>query len=77
MLVVSPEFKCSNEMLTIVAMLSGEYLLRNNNSATVTNKLLSTKCIPPTQQYEATSQCREGRTDSTRGRSFDVAQRVQ
>lgn len=25
MLVVSPEFKCSNEVLSIVAMLSGEY----------------------------------------------------
>ncbi len=25
MLIVSPEFKCSNEILTIVAMLSGEY----------------------------------------------------
>jgi HrpA-like RNA helicase len=24
MLIVSPEFKCSNEMLTIVSMLSGE-----------------------------------------------------
>jgi len=24
MLIVSPEFKCSNEMLTITAMLSGE-----------------------------------------------------
>lgn len=27
MLIVSPEFKCSNEMLTITAMLSGEYSL--------------------------------------------------
>jgi hypothetical protein len=25
MLVVSPEFKCSNEVLSIAAMLSGEY----------------------------------------------------
>lgn len=29
MLIVSPEFKCSNELLTIVAMLSGTYDLDN------------------------------------------------
>ncbi|CCO30308.1 Putative pre-mRNA-splicing factor ATP-dependent RNA helicase F56D2.6 [Rhizoctonia solani AG-1 IB] len=33
MLIVSPEFRCSNEILTIVAMLSGELeLLQNRNT---------------------------------------------
>ena len=50
MLIVSPEFKCSNEILTITAMLSGIVILRLYPLSTSdASDLYSAQCMAPTK----------------------------
>lgn len=59
MLISSPEFKCSNEILTIVAMLSGESSQGGYRRSL--NHLPSTQRLATAEQPEAGSRFGEGR----------------
>jgi pre-mRNA-splicing factor ATP-dependent RNA helicase DHX15/PRP43 len=48
MLIISPEFKCSNEILTIVAMLSGRYLQAPHSHAYLTIAIVPNVWLRPT-----------------------------
>jgi HrpA-like RNA helicase len=75
MLIVSPEFKCSNEVLTITAMLSGAFQRRRHLTAYPYQ--CSTERMVETQQPTERGRCREGITGGSRWRPFNHAQCVQ
>lgn len=50
MLIISPEFKCSNEILTIVAMLSGTFARRHRL------RRFSDRILPDSAQHLDSSQ---------------------
>ena len=58
MLIVSPEFKCSNELLTIVSMLSGMPVL--TMSALVLISLCSSKYLVATPKPTERGRCCKG-----------------
>ncbi len=58
MLIVSPEFKCSNELLTIVSMLSGMPVL--TMCALVLTSLCSSKRLGATPKPTERGRCCEG-----------------
>ena len=61
MLIVSPEFNCSNEILTIVAMLSGEFSEATSLASALTTRSVPNIWIrPPNQRKEA-----DAATDAT------------
>ena len=77
MLIVSPEFKCSNEILTIVAMLSGAacYFPKSHDRALTIHSSAKRVCAP-TEPKEG-GRCREGAILRSRRRPPHTSQRLQ
>ena len=61
MLIVSPEFKCSNEILTIVSMLSGKAIRSPfiHQWLIIPSVLCSAECMDPTEQSTERGRCCE------------------
>jgi len=80
MLICSPEFGCSNEIMSLTAMLSGELAFATHPPRWSLIPLLplwsSTECVCSTQQRQEGGGHGEGSIHPPRRRPLDYAERV-